>query len=212
MDHETAVRISAAERYHLGEMTGPDRDAFEEHYFMCPECAEDVRALTAFAANAKALFREEIAKPSVPAGVLRSASAFRLSAGLNLVLFGVLCFLLIRVPREQPQFVEQVTVLGQARGPGNSSPVSHAAGHVIVSFYQTKVFQQIGYELKDGSGVARLTGLLPAPPQQVSGLAHLSLPIGGISSGEYEVRIWGVDEKGKSEIGRSRFNVGASAR
>ncbi|HTM48767.1 MAG TPA: zf-HC2 domain-containing protein [Bryobacteraceae bacterium] len=211
MDHETAVRISAAERYHLGEMTGADRDAFEEHYFMCPECAEDVRALTVFAANAKTIFREESANPSVPAGVLRSASAFRLSAGLNAVLFGVLCILLVRTPREQPKFVEQVTVLGPARGPGNSSPVSHVTGHVILSFYQTKVFDRIGYELKDGSGASRLSGLLPAPPMHASGLAHLSLPVGGISSGEYEVRIWGVDEKGNSEIGRSRFHVGASA-
>ena len=64
MDHETALRTSATERYFLGELTGQDRDGFEEHYFMCPECAEDVRALTVFAANAKAVFRQEAAGPA----------------------------------------------------------------------------------------------------------------------------------------------------
>ena len=61
MDHETAVRTGATERYLLGDLTGEDRDGFEEHYFMCPECADDVRALTVFAANAKTVFRAEAA-------------------------------------------------------------------------------------------------------------------------------------------------------
>jgi hypothetical protein len=37
MDHETAVRMSAAERYFLGELSGDDREGFEEHLFLCPE-------------------------------------------------------------------------------------------------------------------------------------------------------------------------------
>jgi hypothetical protein len=32
----------AVERYVLGEMTAADRQAFEEHYFTCPECLEAV--------------------------------------------------------------------------------------------------------------------------------------------------------------------------
>src|SRR5229473_2866172 len=75
MDHETAVRTGATERYFLGHLTGEDRDSFEEHYFMCPECAEDLRALTIFAANAKAVFREKAAGPAVHAGVLSSSQA-----------------------------------------------------------------------------------------------------------------------------------------
>ncbi|MGE5243764.1 MAG: zf-HC2 domain-containing protein [Betaproteobacteria bacterium] len=34
----------ATERYLLGEMTEPEREAFEAHYFECAECADDVRA------------------------------------------------------------------------------------------------------------------------------------------------------------------------
>jgi anti-sigma factor RsiW len=43
MNHSEAVRSSATERYMLGEMPEVERYAFEDHYFDCPECAEDVR-------------------------------------------------------------------------------------------------------------------------------------------------------------------------
>jgi hypothetical protein len=44
MDHRHAVETLALERYLLGEMPEPERDAFEEHFFSCVECAEDARA------------------------------------------------------------------------------------------------------------------------------------------------------------------------
>jgi len=43
MEHAEATETMAAERYLLGEMTPEDRDAFEEHFFGCAECATDVR-------------------------------------------------------------------------------------------------------------------------------------------------------------------------
>ena len=43
MTHEQAVTTLASERYLLEEMTGPERETFEEHYFSCVACAEDVR-------------------------------------------------------------------------------------------------------------------------------------------------------------------------
>jgi hypothetical protein len=44
MTHAEAVRSSATERYLLEEMSEIERHAFEDHYFDCTECAEDVRA------------------------------------------------------------------------------------------------------------------------------------------------------------------------
>jgi anti-sigma factor RsiW len=42
MEHQEAVSTLASERYLLGEMTDTERDSFEEHFFSCAECAEDV--------------------------------------------------------------------------------------------------------------------------------------------------------------------------
>src|ERR1035438_10191801 len=53
MDHGEAVQLMATERYLLGELSGEQREAFEEHFFECYECALDVRAEAAFLQEAK---------------------------------------------------------------------------------------------------------------------------------------------------------------
>ena len=60
MEHAEATETMAAERYLLGEMTPEDRDAFEEHYFGCPECAADVRD----GAQIRASIRTQKANPT----------------------------------------------------------------------------------------------------------------------------------------------------
>jgi hypothetical protein len=54
MDHSDAVNAMMAERYLLNELSPDERDAFEEHFFDCAECAIDVRAGAAFVQEAKA--------------------------------------------------------------------------------------------------------------------------------------------------------------
>src|SRR5438093_13705827 len=56
MDHEEAIKLRAAERYILQELSPDERDDFEEHYFMCVECADEVRSVFALAHNAKSVF------------------------------------------------------------------------------------------------------------------------------------------------------------
>lgn len=48
MDHNEAIRLQAAEKYVLGELPQDLRDAYEEHYFDCAECALEVKAAAAF--------------------------------------------------------------------------------------------------------------------------------------------------------------------
>jgi anti-sigma factor RsiW len=52
MEHDEAEKSQAVERYLLGELPVTEREAFEEHYFSCPECAEEVRAGLLLQANA----------------------------------------------------------------------------------------------------------------------------------------------------------------
>jgi Putative zinc-finger len=71
MDHNEAVRLQAAVKYVLGELSPVQRDEYEEHYFDCGECAVDIKALTTFADTTRELFRQEranqLAKDLVPA-------------------------------------------------------------------------------------------------------------------------------------------------
>ena len=65
MDHDTAVRSDAAARYYLKELAETESEAFEDHLAGCSACIEDLRSLTIFAANTKAIVRgEEPAAPS----------------------------------------------------------------------------------------------------------------------------------------------------
>src|SRR5713226_5380168 len=203
MDHETAVQTNAPERYFLGEMTGADRDGFEEHFFMCPECAEDVRALTVFAANARAVFREKAAGPIPHPGMLLSGRALWLSAALNILLLFGFGYGLLRVQPEMkreladaraPQFVQALPVMGVARGEGAAREISPSMRRIVFSFYLAKEFRSIGYELKDESGAVRLRQVLPAPPKEDSAESHISLSTAGLRPGAYDVRFWGDGE------------------
>jgi hypothetical protein len=51
--HEQAGQTLAAERYLLDEMSNEQREAFEEHFFSCDECAGDLRAAAAMIQGAK---------------------------------------------------------------------------------------------------------------------------------------------------------------
>src|SRR5436189_6090277 len=43
MDHDQAVKSQVCEKYLLGELSPELRNAFEEHYFSCVECAMQLR-------------------------------------------------------------------------------------------------------------------------------------------------------------------------
>jgi hypothetical protein len=74
MEHDLAANSNAVERYILGELTPAERDAFEDHYFSCEACADDVRTLTLFVDNAKAVLREPFDK-TMPLATAAAATA-----------------------------------------------------------------------------------------------------------------------------------------
>jgi len=59
MDHAEAARKLAVEQYLLGELSGPQREEFEEHFFDCPECVEALEMGAGLMQNARAVFQEE---------------------------------------------------------------------------------------------------------------------------------------------------------
>jgi hypothetical protein len=46
--HVFADKEDAAERYLLGQMAESDRDVYEQHFFQCVECAQEVKATAQF--------------------------------------------------------------------------------------------------------------------------------------------------------------------
>ncbi len=99
MEHKVAVESNAVERYLLGEMPVEERDAFEEHYFSCVECAEEVRVGARFRANwegAERQHRRAAPERSSWANWLRWPSLIPVAA--SLVFAGVVWFQAGRQP------------------------------------------------------------------------------------------------------------------
>ena len=220
MDHEIAVQTNATERYLLGEMNDQEREDFEAHYFSCGDCAEDVRAALTFAANAKAVFRQEDeaqrAPATVPAGFFGSHGIIWVSTGLNVLLLAGLGYYFTGVvPRmkqelaeaKAPQFVQQVVVRGLARSGGESRIIPARTRRLDLSFFQLDpLVQNIVYEVRDGTGVV-LSNTLPAPPSEPSGEAYLSVSVEGLKAGEYTVTLHGVKGDSTTQIGECRFTL-----
>jgi len=48
MNHDLAVKLEACEKYLLGELSAEMRDAFEDHFFSCADCAVQLRSAAEF--------------------------------------------------------------------------------------------------------------------------------------------------------------------
>jgi len=216
MDHDTAIRIQAAERYILEEFPPEERAEFEEHFFECPECAEEVRSATIFAANATQALKEERAKQS--ATWERSASrpsrrfwwTLAASAALNLALlagiglerFGT------RDTAIQPQFYSTVAVAAASRGSQSAAQLPAGAQFFGVRFdlLPGQQFQSYAYQMLDAKGSVRDEKSLAAPGGESSEL-QFSVPIVSLESGQYVVVVLGKQSGNSTEIGRRAISV-----
>jgi hypothetical protein len=58
MDHNSAVKLQACEKYVLGELSPELREAYEEHYFSCAECAAELRSTAELVRGSRQVFSE----------------------------------------------------------------------------------------------------------------------------------------------------------
>lgn len=60
MEHNYAIENHTAERYLLQELNEQERDAYEEHFFSCSACAEEVKIAAEFLDSAKRVVQQEL--------------------------------------------------------------------------------------------------------------------------------------------------------
>jgi hypothetical protein len=94
MDHDFAVKSQACEKYLLGELSPELRDAYEEHYFSCAECAAQLRIAAEVVGAGQQIFAEAPAtaapesalrEPGIWSRWLRPAFAIPVLAALLLI-------------------------------------------------------------------------------------------------------------------------------
>jgi hypothetical protein len=65
MEHVQAIQLKAAERYVLGELPSDLREQYEDHFFSCVECAEELSLVAAFVENSRTTMGSEPVMPPV---------------------------------------------------------------------------------------------------------------------------------------------------
>ena len=212
MDHSEAVQLMATERYLLGELPPAVRDAFEEHFFECQECALDVRAGAAFIDGAKL----HLAAPaSVPAAApARPASrrrdwfswwkpAFAVPAFAALLLIvgyqNLATIPSLRSAARQPRLAPWAT-LHVATRDGAPLPViaNRKSGAVLlIDVPDTASYSSFTFSLQDPQGRQFWAETIAASAIE-NGQQPLSLliPGMGLQEGSYTLTISGITAQG----------------
>ena len=206
MDHESARHTLAAERYFLGEMTYEERDAFEEHYFSCAACADDVCITSIFLENAKVV----LSKSSAPAARswlawLRPLTAVPASAVLALAaVVGYQNMVTIPALRAPRSMASALILDAETR----ASRAQVQAGEPLrfqMALDHSPVGDQVTVELADASGNVLRSGSIEAPG--VNQPLDVYFP-GRFSPGRYMlvVRAERTGEPGR-EVARRRLEI-----
>jgi hypothetical protein len=229
MDHSEALRLKAAEKYILGELSGDLREQFEEHYFDCPECANDVRALSTFVTASRVVLAEE-APIKDPArerrekgggwfAWLRPAVAVPAIAALAAV---VLFQNAITIPalkkstvRPAAQvFESSYRLQGSTRGENNSIIAIHGNESIALDFdfTPTQTFSSYQGIILDSAGDTVLSFNLAGDTTNKE--LHVVVPAGKLRPGNYHLLVVGNNAASSSnpkpvEVQRLSFVVQA---
>ena len=222
MDHLEAKRLHAAEKYVLSELSADQRDAYEEHYFDCAECAEDVKATLAFVTAGREVFREEPAPvaPKELAPRSRWTSWFRPMIAIPAM--AVLLLVIGYYSRTSKPQIGVITAPGQTilsspsfglRGGDrleNEKTVVQVHGNDLVQLHfdfvpsQVQNFSSYTGELRDSASRALLQ--FDIPPDRVNKEVNLIVPSGLLRPGDYTLTVFGRDSSSAAKISVAKFS------
>ncbi len=223
MDHSESIRLMAAEKYLLGELTPELREQFEEHFFDCQECALDVRAGAALVEHSKVVLSEPVAV-SVP--VPARAKAGWLAWLRPALVVPVLAALLLVIGYQNlvtyPNLKGEVATVNRPLILASASLINantRGAGRTVVSVRQGEpflLFVDIPAEARFSSYLAELDGpggnsewSLTIPAETTKDTVPIRVPAGNHGAGVYTLVVRGVDSSGGKgfEVGRYPFEL-----
>jgi len=216
MDHLDAEQMKAVERYMLGDLAVSEVEEFERHFFDCPQCSEELRALTIFQENARAIFAGQDPAPipasaTVPesaAGWWRGFSPLWFSSAIAAALvLGIFAGYAAFASRENVQAVAAYPLYAQARG--EETVVAPAAGSRFYTLYLDRTWDgdYPSYEavLRDASGREKFT--IPVKPGAAGDAIHVLIPTRQLGAGKYVLVIEAAAGAGKAELARFPFTL-----
>ena len=227
MDHSEAVRLQAAERYLLGELSREQRDDYEEHYFECAECAQELKTTAAFLEGARQVVREDAHARVVEREKDRAKArwlawlrpAYMVPAFAALII--VIGYQNLRTIPQLKQAGSQATTAHVVKSFPLMSVRAQGAGLTTVRVHWGEGFDleadlppaktPEGYvcEVQDKTGRTQFT--LPVSAEEAKRTVHFSVPGGLLDAGQHSLVVFAAQSVGASgkgeEIERLPFFV-----
>jgi hypothetical protein len=227
MEHLEAIQLKATERYLLGELSGDLREQFEDHFFSCFECAQDVEAGAIFVDSARQILGRESAQAD--AAVRRPAkpeSRGWLGALLRPAFAGpALAVLLVFAAYQNAVLIPRMkSVIEQARTPQIVTSFSLIAQNsrggdaVMIQVPKDKTFSLFAdippekhlssytCTVESESGTPQFS--LNVPARLASDTIQVSVPPSVLKSGKYFMVVRGADSDsatGQTQLEVARF-------
>jgi len=218
MNHDEAIRLKAAEKYLLGELNAELRDQYEDHYFGCAECAQDVRTGAVFIDNARdVLGSGSVAVAELGAKHLPARSGGWWTALLRPAFFAIpaLALLLlvagyqnaVTIPHlktalsqsEAAQTLPAFSLISENSRGGAPLAISVPTGKPFSLFVDIPPKGSASYvcEFQTESGTPELS--LNISADEAKRTVQLLIPAGRLASGKYVLVVRGLDSQGKSD-------------
>jgi hypothetical protein len=206
MEHSDAIRLRAAERYVLGELSSQLRDEYEEHYFACQECAMELKATVAFVDGSRIALcagnlvasRKPSAVPAVGGWFRWLRPAFALPAFVALLLFvGYQNILTIPGLRQAAsragtaKVVKSFSLLGAgARGEASLTVSVHPDEDFGLDFDIPPGNSTAGYacQIQDEAGRSKVSPL-HVSGEEANRTVHVNIPGGSLPPARYNLVI-----------------------
>jgi Putative zinc-finger len=211
MDHSESIRLMAAERYLLGELTLELREQFEEHFFDCQECALDVRAGAALVEQSKVVLSEAVAVSAVSVDVpvaanlgwfawLRPGWVVPILAAL-LVVIGyqnLVTYPHLKQAASSPQILPWASINVSTRGTSTTqiSPRVGQGFHLLLNVPPDSGFTSYTFDLSSPSGRLEWSRTVPAASSDEA--RSIYVPGGNQEQGIYKLAVRGNTAAGES--------------
>lgn len=223
MDHLEAKRLHASEKYVLGELSAEQRDAYEEHYFDCSECAEDVKATLTFVAAGREVLRDDPPPSFAPKTITaRSRWTSWLRPVIALPAMAVLLLSIGYYSFSSKPRTGEIAAPGQIVVPGPSFGLRggdrlenektvvplHGSESFQLRFdfvpAQGRPFSSYIAELQDSS--SRVLLQFNVPPDRINKEVSLVVPAGLLHPGDYILAVFGRDTSSSAKTPVDKFS------
>jgi hypothetical protein len=216
LDHLKATKRNVADRYVLGELSPAQREEFEEHYFECAECAEDVRAFMAISSNSRLVledvpdYGENAAGGSrTPTGWLQALRSWRLPAvyafapALAMLALSITTTYQSIALRSQlvAQAVPEFALRPDARGDESETIVQRQGSFAVLTADVPGAPREVKWEIRRvGSQAPLMEGSAAGPPPGSS--FSILVPTSKVGTGKYilSLRPGGISQDVGTEV------------